>query len=170
MLAQAIDAGLCPVQTVPNSWEYGALCMRLITCCQFRVVIHMPFKCPWLSSTWLQRFLIARRGCCSSSPGSWAGLGVAPNAARGAARSKRALLRTRTLLARRCNSRIAARIVLFILMGSTSHRLMAWNPVRESKGMLESTGWIPGRDLISFVCFIDTVACDATLACDKSRG
>lgn len=170
MLAQAIDAGLCPVQTVPNSWEYGALCMRLITCCQFRVVIHMPFKCPWLSSTWLQRFLIARRGCCSSSPGSWAGLGVAPNAAGGATWSKWALLWTRMLPEWRCNFRIAARIILFILTGSTGHRLMAWNPVRESTGMLESTRWIPGRDLISFVCFIDTVACDATLACDKSRG
>lgn len=59
MLAHTRDAGLCPVQTVPNSWECGALCMRLITCCQFRVVIHMPFKCPWLPSTWLQRFLTA---------------------------------------------------------------------------------------------------------------
>lgn len=81
MLAHTRDAGLCPVQTVPNSWEYGALCMRLITCCQFRVVIHMPFKCPWLPSTWLQHFLMAL-GLLQQQPQLWGRDGrMAPAAA-----------------------------------------------------------------------------------------
>lgn len=47
---------------------------------------------------------------------------------------------------------------------------MAWNLAWESEGTLESMGWILGKDLILYLCFIDTAASDATLGHDKSRG
>lgn len=152
--------------------------MRPAACCQFRVVIHMPCKCPWLASAWLQRLPIAPRGCRSGRSG-----GTAPDED-GRIRTKpspRSRLHAHLLhpaeqrgrassIRVRLNVRIAARIFISVITGTAGYGLMAWNLAWESKGTLESSGWILGRDLFSFLCFIDIVACDATSGRDKSRG
>lgn len=118
-----------------------------------------------------------RQVCANSSARCWGHLGKAddavpragtPLAPRGGNRS--CFQHFYTFLILRLKFRIAACIFIFLITGNTSNRLMVWKQVWESKGMLESIRWTLGRELISFLCFIDTVACDATLGCDKSRG